>query len=162
MAYEILIQNDYTLDSVRDALAKFPENERVLVRINSGGGDVFEAEAIVNLLSQRKGGVDTQVDGIAAGAASYIAMVGETVTMSADASMMLCRSSAVAVGDNDEMTRIENMVRNVDARLVMAYIKHSNLTESQVLDAMYEETWFNADQAVESGLADKVLEASVL
>ena len=84
-----LFETGVSDEMIRDELAKVPESERVLVRINSPGGDVFQAAAIFTMFSQHKGGVDVQIDGVAASAASYIAMVGETVTIADGAMMMI-------------------------------------------------------------------------
>ena len=145
-------------ETIRDELAKVPENERVLVRINSPGGDVFQAAAIFTMLSQHKGGVDVQIDGVAASAASYIAMVGETVTIADGAMMMEHNAHMFAFGDSRAMTKAASLLDKVNENVIRAYAVKSGRTEKEVAAAMDEETWYTAAEAVEAGLADEVLD----
>ncbi len=143
---------------VLDDLATVPENERVLVRIKSPGGDVFEAGAIFTALSLHKGGVDTQIDSLAASAASYIAMVGETVTIADGAMMMEHNAHMFAFGDSRDMTKAASLLDKVNENVRRAYVVKSGRTEKEVAAAMDEETWYTAAEAVTVGLADEVLD----
>jgi len=168
MPHEIFIYDAIFVDSffetgvsaksIRDELAKVPENERVLVRINSPGGDVFEAAAIFTMLSQHKGGVDVQIDGVAASAGSYIAMVGDTVTIADGAMMMIHNAHTFAFGDSRDMRSAADLLDKVTENIVRAYAAKSDLSEKDVAAAMDDETWYTAAEAVDAGLADEVLE----
>lgn len=161
--YDAILKNSFfetgvSDEMIRDELAKVPEDERVLVRINSPGGDVFQAAAIFTMLSQHKGGVDVQIDGVAASAASYVAMVGETVTIADGAMMMIHNAHMFAFGDSRAMAKAAGLLDKVNENVIRAYVAKSELTEKEAIAAMDEETWFTASEAVEEGLADEVLD----
>ena len=141
-----------TAKAVRDDLAKMDTKQRLTVRINSPGGDVFEAVAINALLSEWKGGVDVQVDGLAASAASYIATVGDKVTMAEGSMLMIHDPWTVAVGNAEEMQRAADTLDKIADNLVGAYSRKSGLASAEVRDIMRAETWLTADEAVAKGL----------
>lgn len=147
-----------TAKRIRDDLAKVPKDERVVVRINSPGGDVFEATAIRALLSEHKGGVDVKVDGVAASAASYIAMIGETVEIAEGAMMMIHRAWTVAIGNEDDMMAAAKLLQQATEGSVTSYIQKTGRTRDEIMAAMIAESWYTADEAVEFGLADSKIE----
>lgn len=161
--YEIIgedwLESGVTAKSVRDELAKLDKGERVNVRINSPGGDVFEAVAINALLAEWSGGVDVHVDGLAASAASYIATSGETVTMAEGSMLMIHDPWTVAVGNAAEMQRAAEMLDKVADNLVGAYARKSGLDRTAVRDIMRAETWLTASEAVDQGFANVVSES---
>lgn len=143
-----------TAKRVRDDLAKMAATDRVTVRINSPGGDAFEAVAIMTLLSQHKGGVDVQVDGVAASAASFIATAGDRVTIAEGAMIMIHNAWTVAAGSAAEMLRAADLLGKMDGTLAAAYAAKSGKSEADIRDAMAAETWLTADEAIDFGLAD--------
>lgn len=145
-----------TAKAVRDDLAKMDTKQRLTVRINSPGGDVFEAVAINALLSEWKGGVDVQVDGLAASAASYIATVGDKVTMAEGSMLMIHDPWTVAVGNAEEMQRAADTLDKIADNLVGAYSRKSGLASAEVRDIMRAETWLTADEAVAKGFASAI------
>jgi len=112
--------------------------------INSPGGDIFAANQIYNMLMDYKGKVTVKIDGIAASAASVIAMAGGDVFMSPVSMMMIHNPMTIAIGDTEEM---EKAIAMLEERLSRAKISH-------LMDA---ESWFNARKAVELGFADGIL-----
>lgn len=145
-----------TAKAVRDDLAKMDTKQRLTVRINSPGGDVFEAVAINALLSEWKGGVDVQVDGLAASAASYIATVGDKVTMAEGSMLMIHDPWTVAFGNAEEMQRAADTLDKIAENLVGAYSRKSGLASAEVRDIMRAETWLTADEAVAKGFASAI------
>jgi ATP-dependent protease ClpP protease subunit len=127
---------------------------RVKLRINSSGGDVFEGVAMHALLSRHAGPVDVSVDGLAASAASLVAMAGNTVEISQGAMIMVHNASAMAVGNAAEIDSTVALLRKVDAEMAAIYAKRSGQSVVDVQSAMDAETWYTAAEAVEFGLAD--------
>ncbi len=146
-----------TATYVRDMLKQAGDGNRVLVRINSPGGSVFEAASILTHLSQHKGGIDVQVDGLAASAASYIAMVGDKVAISDGGMIMIHDPWSIVVGNSKDMQKESDLLNKIADNLATAYVNRSGKTREEVRDAMIEETWLTARDAVEFGLADEVI-----
>lgn len=153
--------------SVREAL-KGSEAKRVVVRINSLGGSAFDGVAIYNLLRDRsKKGCEvvTCVDGIAASAASIIACAGDRIEMPANAMLMIHNAWTFAIGGADEMRKSADMLEKLNGQIALTYLETAKrcgagTTAKQITDAMNDETWLTAAEAVEMGLATHVLKAS--
>lgn len=130
----------------------------ITVWINSPGGDCVAAAQIYNMLMEYKGNVAVKIDGIAASAASVIAMAGTKVMMSPVSMMMIHNPSTIAWGDKDEMKRAIQMLSEVKESIINAYEIKTGLERSKISNLMDAETWMNANKAVELGFADGVLE----
>jgi ATP-dependent Clp protease protease subunit len=129
----------------------------VTVWINSPGGDVFAAAQIYNMLMDYKGQVTVKIDGMAASAASVIAMAGGDVYMSPVSMLMIHNPSTIAIGDSEEMLRAKALLDEVKESIINAYELKSGLSRTKLSHLMDEETWMNANKAVELGFADKIL-----
>ena len=129
----------------------------ITVWINSPGGDVFAAAQIYNMLMDYKGNVTVKIDGLAASAASVIAMGGTEVLMSPVALMMIHNPMTVAIGDTQEMQRAIEMLSEVKESIINAYEIKSGLSRSKLARLMDGESWFNAKKAIELGFADGML-----
>lgn len=151
-----------TAKRIRDELQSAPSVERLLVRINSPGGDFFEAAAIVTLLSQWQGGVDVQIDGIAASAGSYIATAGENVAIADGAMVMIHNAWTVALGNANELTKTADTLGKIDGTLAAAYARKSGKDAAEIMAAMEAETWYTSDEAIAFGLADSKAELAAL
>lgn len=129
------------------------------IHIDSAGGDVFQAFAMCSAIQLYPGKVTAHVDGLAASAASYIAVVCDEVVMS-DYAYLMIHSAQARVGwaNARDLEDTAARLRNVDANLAAIYQKRSKLTIEQVLDYMAAETWFTAAEAMECGLATEVVE----
>ena len=123
------------------------------VRINSPGGDVFDGFAIYNLLAQYEGQVTVHIDGLAASAASVIAMAGDEIIMADNALMMIHDPWTISVGDSSEMRSTADLLDKIKGSIVTTYLSKSSLSEGEIADKMAAETWFSADEAIENGLA---------
>lgn len=125
--------------------------------INSPGGDVFAAAQIYNMLMDYSGRVTVKIDGLAASAASVIAMAGSQVEMSPVAMMMIHNPITVAIGDSKEMQKAIDMLAEVKESIVNAYEIKTGLSRNKISRLMDAESWFNAKKAVELGFADAIL-----
>ena len=125
--------------------------------INSPGGDVFAAAQIYNMLMDYRGDVHVVIDGLAASAASVIAMAGTTVSMSPVAMMMIHNPWTVAQGDSRDMEKVIAMLDEIKESIINAYELRTGLSRAKISHLMDSESWFNAKKAVELGFADKVL-----
>ena len=129
----------------------------ITVWINSPGGDVFAAAQIYNMLMDYSGNVTVKIDGLAASAASVIAMAGTTVLMSPVAMMMIHNPATIAIGDAGEMKKAIDMLSEVKESIMNAYEIKTNLSRERISHLMDAESWFNATKAVELGFADGIL-----
>lgn len=125
--------------------------------INSPGGDCVAASQIYNMLMDYKGSVTVKVDGIAASAASVIAMAGTKVLMSPTSLMMVHNPLTVAIGDSEEMQKAIALLDEVKESIINAYEIKTGLSRARLSHLMDAETWMNANKAVELGFADEVM-----
>jgi ATP-dependent protease ClpP protease subunit len=151
-----LFDESVLASDVREALAK-ARGERVLLRINSPGGDVFEGIAIRSLLAEHAGGVDVQVDGIAASAASYIATIGQHVVMAPDAFLMIHDCWGATIGNADDHRAAGEVLDKISQQITAAYAAKSGKSRAEIRKAMKAETWYTAEGAKEFGLADSII-----
>ena len=127
--------------------------------INSPGGDCYAAAQIYNMLMEYKGNVNVKIDGIAASAASVVAMAGTTVEISPLGLMMLHNPMTVSIGDTHEMERTITFLSEIKESIINAYELKTGLSRAKISRLMDAETWMNAKKAVELGFADSVLYA---
>lgn len=132
----------------------------ITVWINSPGGDVFAAAQIYNMLRDYKGHVTVKIDGLAASAASVIAVAGDTVLVSPVAMMMIHNPATLAMGNTKDMEAAIAMLNEVKESILNAYVDKTGLSRNKLSKMMDDETWFNAKKAVELGFADEVLFAA--
>lgn len=129
----------------------------ITVWINSPGGDCVAAAQIYNMLTQYKGNVTVKIDGIAASAASVIAMAGNTVLMSPVSMMMIHNPATFAFGDHAEMQKAIDMLAEVKESIINAYVIKTGLTRAKLSHLMDAETWMDANKAIELGFADDII-----
>ena len=129
----------------------------VTVWINSPGGDVFAASQIYNMLKEYPGRVTVKIDGIAASAASVIAMAGDEVHMSPTGMLMIHNPSTAIFGEASDLASGIAMLNEVKEGIINAYEHKTGLSRVKLAHMMDAETWFSAKKAVELGFADKVL-----
>lgn len=129
----------------------------ITVWINSPGGDCVAAAQIYNMLSNYKGKVTVKIDGIAASAASVIAMAGTEVLMSPVSMLMIHNPMTIAMGDHAEMQKAIDMLAEVKESIINAYSFKTGLSRAKLSHLMDAETWMDANKAVELGFADDIL-----
>lgn len=132
-------------------------DEPVQVTINSGGGSVYDASEIYTELKDYAGRVETRIVGLAASAASVIAMAGDKVRISPTAEIMIHNASVVAWGDHRDMDKAAEMLRTTNKSVASAYRQKSGLSEEELLSLMNEETWMTAETAKEKGFVDEIM-----
>ena len=125
--------------------------------INSPGGDCVAAAQIYNMLSNYKGKVTVKIDGIAASAASVIAMAGDTVLVSPVSMLMIHNPATIAWGDHAEMQKAMDMLSEVKESIINAYVLKTGLSRPKLSHLMDAETWMDANKAVELGFADDIM-----
>lgn len=132
--------------------------DEVEVNINSNGGDVFAASEIYTLLSQHSGMVTVNIQGLAASAASVIAMAGDVVHISPTAQIMIHKAWTIADGNADDMAHTSEFLEGIDDSIMNAYVAKTGLNKSELSNMMAKETWLTANQAVDYGFADDVMD----
>ena len=129
----------------------------ITVWINSPGGDCVAAAQIYNMLAGYKGKVTVKIDGIAASAASVIAMAGDTVLVSPVSMLMIHNPATIAWGDHAEMQKAMDMLDQVKESIINAYVLKTGLSRPKLSHLMDAETWMDANKAVELGFADEIM-----
>ena len=129
----------------------------ITVWINSPGGDCVAAAQIYNMLMDYKGDVTVKIDGVAASAASVVAMAGTKVLIAPTALMMIHNPATAAFGDHVDMEKAFAMLSEVKESIIIAYELKTSLSRRQLSHMMDDTTWMNAQKAVELGFADGIL-----
>ena len=135
----------------------YADSGDVTVWLNSPGGDCVAAAQIYNMLKEYPGNVTIKIDGIAASAASLIAMAGDNILMSPVSMMMIHNPLTMAIGNADEMQKAAAMLDEVKESIINAYELKTGLSRAKLSHLMDDETWMNAVKAVELGFADGIL-----
>ena len=141
---------------VHDAIEK-ANGEDLEVIINSGGGSVFPASEIYTVLRDYAGNVIVKIVGLAASAASVVAMAGTKVLMSPTAQMMIHNVTTYAEGDYRDMEHTAEILKNANDTIANAYRLKSGKTQEELLALMDNETWMTAQKAKELGLIDEIM-----
>ena len=155
IAEESWFDDDVTPQLFKDEL--FAGDGDITVWINSPGGDCVAAAQIYNMLMDYKGNVTIKIDGIAASAASVIAMAGTKVLMSPVSMLMIHNPMTIAMGDAGEMEKAIEMLGSVKDSIINAYEIKTGLSRAKISHLMDAETWMDAHKAVELGFADDIL-----
>lgn len=129
----------------------------VTIWLNSPGGDVVAASRIYNMLLDYPGKVTVNIDGIAASAASVIAMAASTVAMSPVSMLMIHNPATLAMGDKTELSRALDMLESVKDSIINAYQLKTGLSRAKLSKLMDMETWMDATAAIDLGFANEIL-----
>lgn len=164
LLYDII--GGYDDDCVRQSAKIFIDKLKALgsvreisLRINSAGGDVFEAQAIYSYLKTHKAHKTVRIDGLAASAASLVAMAGDEIIMPDNALMMIHNPATVAWGEAAEMRKAAELLDKVRDTLAAVYVAKTGLEYEKIISMMDEETWMTADKALELGFCDETSDA---
>ena len=155
IAEESWFDDDVTPKMFHDEL--FSGSGPVTIWINSPGGDCSAASQIYSMLMDYSGNVTVKIDGVAASAASVIAMAGTEVLMAPTALLMIHNPATGAFGDHNEMQKAIEMLDEVKESIINAYEIKTSLSRARLSHYMEAETWMNANKAIELGFADGVL-----
>lgn len=144
--------------SPKDVANNLPaDNSPVEIIINSPGGDVFAGSEIYTSLKDYPGNVTVKIVGIAASAASVIAMAGDQTWISPTAQIMIHNVSSIAQGDYRDMQHEADILKNANKSIANAYLLKTGLSMEKLLTLMDKETWLNAQQAKEYGFVDEIM-----
>ncbi len=143
-----------TAKTISARLDQIPASEHVVVRINSLGGDAFEGLAIFNLLRER--GVDVVIDAVAASAASVIAAAGRKVSIAENGLVMVHNPWGLAMGEAGDMRKMAESLDKITGSIVTSYAARSTLSRDELATLMAAETWFDANEAIDTGLVDEI------
>ena len=158
IAEESWFDDDVTPQLFKDEL--MADSGDITVWINSPGGDCVAAAQIYNMLMDYKGNVTVKIDGIAASAASVIAMAGTKVLVSPVSMLMIHNPMTAAFGNSDEMQKAIEMLSSVKDSIINAYEIKTGLSRAKLSHLMDAETWMDANKAVELGCADEIMQRS--
>lgn len=158
IAEESWFDDDVTPQLFKEELIQ--GNGNITVWINSPGGDCVAAAQIYNMLIDYKGDVTVKIDGIAASAASVIAMAGTNVLMSPVSMLMIHNPMTIAFGNKGEMEKAISMLDEVKESIINAYEIKTGMSRAKLSHLMDSETWMDAHKAVELGFADDILKRS--
>lgn len=154
--YERWTEDDNAIDAklVRNALDGV--DKPIVIKLNSPGGDVFQGIEIYNYLKNHTSHVTVEVTGLAASAASIIAMGADEIIMNTGTSLMVHEASAYARGTKTDIKKVLNALDTIDKSIVDIYVEKTNRTDVEINNWINDEKWFTAEEAVEFGLADSI------
>lgn len=151
--------DEVSAKNVRDALAG-AGGKPVRVHINSGGGDYFEGQEIAAAIRDYSGPTYAAVDGLAASAASVVALAADTVGMRTGSMLMIHEASSFAYGNAADMLAAANMLDAVSAEIAEVYAEHTGGTPEDMRALMVAETWMGPARALELGFIDEKIDAA--
>lgn len=134
------------------------KGQPVALRINSPGGDVFDGRAMATAVAEH-GNVTAWIDGLAASAATYVALAAAEVRMAAGAFFMIHNAWTMAVGDKNDLIETADLLEKIDATLVADYARKTGLPGDEIVAMMNAETWLSADEAWQMKFVDAVVDA---
>ena len=139
-------------------LGALPDGTPLALRLNSPGGSVFDAVAIYNAIKRHSGTVTVWIDGIAASAASYIAMAGDEIVMPENAFLMIHDPAGVVMGTSIDMRAMAEALDKIKGSLLQGYAAKSGRSHEEIAPLMAAETWLDAKDALDLGFADRIAE----
>lgn len=154
------VESETSANHFRNELAKYPDVKQINIYINSYGGSVFEGTAIYSQLRRHPAQKTVYVDGFACSVASVIAMAGDKVIMPKNTMMMIHNMWNTVVGNATQLRKAADDLDVIMEGNRQAYLQKSNgkITEEKLIELLEAETWLTADQCIEYGFADELLE----
>lgn len=157
IAQESWFDDDITPKAFKADLDDQGQQDDIIVKIHSPGGDVFAAAQIYNMLKEYRGKVEVHVDGLAASAASVIAMAGDEVCVSPVSVIMIHNPAMFVGGEASDLEVGIQLLNEVKESIINAYVAKTGLSRVKLAHMMDAETWMSAHKAVELGFADRIL-----
>lgn len=154
--------DEVTPKQFREELEALGDIEELRVYINSPGGDVFAGQAILSMLKRHSAYKVVYIDGLAASAASIVAMAGDVIRMPRNAMMMIHNVWTIVVGDANELREVADALDRITESVVAAYEEKTGLDRDEIKRMMDAETWMTAEEAVELGFADEIEDAKTV
>lgn len=162
IGYDYWSDNGVTAKRISAALRAIGSDTDVVVNINSPGGDVFEGLAIYNLLRAHKGKVTVRVLGLAASAASFIAMAADEIQIARAGFFMIHNAWTVAWGNRHDLIETSSLLGQIDETIADIYHIRTELSAEELGKMMDSESWINGKTSIEKGFADSLLESDAL
>lgn len=134
------------------------QDKKITVRINSPGGDVFDAVSIFNALQSHKSKVTTRIEGLAASSASFLALAGKEVQAYPNTMIMIHDPWVCVAGNQYELRETADILEKLAGQMVDIYASNSNIGKKEIKEMMKAETWFTAKEAKEKGLVDTIID----
>ncbi len=147
-----------TAKSFDNQLKKLGNVRSIDLRIDSPGGSVFDGRTIYTRLVQHRAKINVYIDGVAASAASFIAMAGDNISIAEGGFFMIHDASAVTVGNKKKHEETLALLRTVDDTILQTYVARTGLSAKQIEEWMSDEKWFTGKEAVENRFADDLME----
>lgn len=144
---------------IKRVLDELGNQKEIDVVINSNGGDVFQGIAIGNILKSNKAKINIVINGLAASAASIIAMAGDTVKIYNNAQLMIHRASTYGEGNVDEFRTIADQLESIDKSVKASYKKRFSGSDEELQNLLVKETFMDAETAKNYGLVDEIIDA---
>lgn len=148
---------DYTSPSKVNAALADADDEDITLNIASNGGDVFAASEIYSVLKSAGKNVVVNIQGLAASAASVIAMSGDTINISPTAQIMIHKAMSSPQGNSDDLEHEAQVLSGIDQSIASAYEIKTGMSQTDLLQLMSNETWMTAQDAVDKGFADNIM-----
>jgi ATP-dependent Clp protease protease subunit len=159
--YDVIGEDFWTGDGVTSkrvaAALRSIGDQDVIVNLNSPGGDFFEGVAIYSLLKEHPRKVTVKIMGLAASAASVVAMAGDDIQISKAGFMMIHNTWVLAIGNKNDLREAATTLDTFDESMAALYASRSGVTQKKAQQWMDDETWFNGQNAVDEGMADSIL-----
>lgn len=146
-----------TATNIQKALKRIGSNNDVVININSPGGDVFEGLAIYNLLREHAGKITVKILGVAASAASFIAMAADEIQIARAGFFMIHNAWTWSAGNRNDLLEVADFLAQVDETIADIYHIRTGIDVGEIADQMDAETWITGKKAVETGFADGYL-----
>lgn len=156
--YDVI--DDYYGVSASDFVKAINEikDGEIALHINSPGGDVFSARAMVAAISAHPSNITAYIDGLAASAASYVALACDKVVMQKGSMLMIHCASTIVWGTSSDMRETASLLDKIDATIASDYERKTGKSMDELMAMMREETWMTSDEALEAGFADAVID----
>ena len=155
--YDFWGMNNYCSPNQVESALQNANHQPVTVEIASNGGDVFAGSEIYSLLKGYDNDVMVNIVGLAASAASVIAMAGDTVKIAPTAQIMIHKAWTDSQGNADDLEHQANVLGTIDQSIASAYEKKTGMNQDELLQMMSNETWLTAKDAVDKGFADEIM-----
>lgn len=151
-----------TAESFNEALQQIGAVDKITLRVNSGGGDVFEATAIYNMLIKHGAEVTIEIEGVAASAATLISMAGDQIHISENAHFMIHAASGMAWGNAEELRQYLKLLDNADELIRLTYAARTNIDDAELRRMMAFDNWMTAKEALDHGFVDVIDQAKTV
>lgn len=155
--YDFWGMNNYCSPNQVESALQNANHQPVTVEIASNGGDVFAGSEIYSLLKGYDNDVAVNIVGLAASAASVIAMAGDTVKIAPTAQIMIHKAWTDSQGNADDLEHQANVLGTIDQSIASAYENKTGMSQDELLQMMSNETWLTAKDAVDKGFADEIM-----